>query len=155
VSPHRRYRRKSGYQRPIVWSSRPVGLVLHWAPMTLRVIDDDDLPEDLYHYTDAGGLHGILENNTLWTTHAAYVNDSQEFFTTNLLWRFQKESQKHRTLQLRLSVCPGSSQNKHACFELSVAVEVGHMSCTDLACPLSSSGFGRGTTQIPGTHLRT
>jgi hypothetical protein len=47
--------------------------------MTLPVIDDDDLPEDLYHYTDAGGLHGILESNRLWATHAAYLNDSQEF----------------------------------------------------------------------------
>jgi len=31
------------------------------------------------HYTTAGGLHGILENNKLWATHAAYLNDSQEF----------------------------------------------------------------------------
>ena len=47
--------------------------------MSLPVIEDDDLPEDLYHYTDAGGLHGILKSNTLWATHAAYLNDSQEF----------------------------------------------------------------------------
>jgi hypothetical protein len=41
-------------------------------------IDDDQLPDDLYHYTTAAGLHGILESNTLWGTHAAYLNDSQE-----------------------------------------------------------------------------
>ena len=35
--------------------------------------------KDLYHYTDAGRLHGILESNRLWATHAAYLNDSQEF----------------------------------------------------------------------------
>ena len=47
--------------------------------MSLPVIEDDDLPEDLYHYTDSRGLHGILESNALWATHAAYLNDSQEF----------------------------------------------------------------------------
>ncbi|MDO3334051.1 DUF2971 domain-containing protein [Mycobacteroides abscessus] len=33
----------------------------------------------LYHYTDAGGLKGILDSEQLWGTHAAYLNDSQEF----------------------------------------------------------------------------
>jgi hypothetical protein len=47
--------------------------------MPLPVVEDDDLPDTLYHYTDASGLHGILENNSLWATHAAYLNDSQEF----------------------------------------------------------------------------
>jgi hypothetical protein len=50
--------------------------VLHWAPMSLPVIKDDDLPQELYHYTDAGGLHGILNNNSVWPTHAVYLNDS-------------------------------------------------------------------------------
>jgi len=40
--------------------------------------EDDELPADLYHYTTAGGLHGILESNSLYATHAAYLNDSQE-----------------------------------------------------------------------------
>jgi hypothetical protein len=40
---------------------------------------DDNLPEELWHYTTAGGLHGILERNQLFATHAAYLNDSQEF----------------------------------------------------------------------------
>ena len=42
------------------------------------IIEDDDLPEHLYHYTNAGGLHGILESNSLYATHAAYLNDWQE-----------------------------------------------------------------------------
>ncbi len=42
------------------------------------IIEDDDLPASLYHYTDARGLHGILESNSLHATHAAYLNDSQE-----------------------------------------------------------------------------
>ena len=44
------------------------------------VIEDDPLPDSpLYHYTDAGGLHGILGDEALWATHAGYLNDSQEF----------------------------------------------------------------------------
>jgi len=39
----------------------------------------EPLPDNLYHYTDAGGLHGILSGQKLWATHAAYLNDSQEF----------------------------------------------------------------------------
>ena len=40
---------------------------------------DDELPEALYHYTDAGGLYGILQKEQLWATHVTYLNDSQEF----------------------------------------------------------------------------
>ena len=39
----------------------------------------DPLPDRLYHYTDAGGLYGILKDKNLWATHAAYLNDSREF----------------------------------------------------------------------------
>ena len=35
-------------------------------------------PKELYHYTTASGLQGILESNTLWATNAYYVNDSSE-----------------------------------------------------------------------------
>ncbi len=34
-----------------------------------------------YHYTDAGGLHGILDNIVFWATKAAYLIDSQESST--------------------------------------------------------------------------
>lgn len=40
--------------------------------------EDDALPDDLYHYTTAAGLHGILESNSLYASHASYLNDSQE-----------------------------------------------------------------------------
>lgn len=46
--------------------------------MILPIIEDDPLPSELYHYTDAGGLKGILEGKQLWATHAAYLNDSEE-----------------------------------------------------------------------------
>lgn len=39
--------------------------------------DEDDF--ELMHYTSAGGLSGILESQTLWATHYAFVNDQQEF----------------------------------------------------------------------------
>lgn len=39
----------------------------------------DAIPDGLYHYTDSAGLHGIINQNVLWATHAAYLNDSQEF----------------------------------------------------------------------------
>jgi hypothetical protein len=35
-------------------------------------------PDVLYHYTDAGGLRGILQSSTLWASNAAYLNDATE-----------------------------------------------------------------------------
>ena len=46
--------------------------------MFAPLVEEGDLPEDLYHYTDGGGLLGILDNCTLWATHAAYLNDAEE-----------------------------------------------------------------------------
>ncbi|SHP16118.1 Uncharacterised protein [Mycobacteroides abscessus subsp. bolletii] len=40
--------------------------------------DDQPIP-DLYHYTSAEGLYGILNNQQLWLTHAGYLNDTEEF----------------------------------------------------------------------------
>lgn len=34
---------------------------------------------ELFHYTTAVGLEGILRTKTLWATHYEYVNDSDEF----------------------------------------------------------------------------
>lgn len=36
------------------------------------------LPEILYHYTTARGLHDILASRSLWTTHYDYLNDPSE-----------------------------------------------------------------------------
>jgi hypothetical protein len=33
---------------------------------------------DLYHYTNAAGLLGIIENNKIWATHINYLNDASE-----------------------------------------------------------------------------
>jgi hypothetical protein len=36
------------------------------------------VPLALYHYTNASGLKGILESNSLWATDAEFLNDVQE-----------------------------------------------------------------------------
>lgn len=36
------------------------------------------LPPNLYHYTDAAGMKGIIESNSLWLTDAEFSNDSAE-----------------------------------------------------------------------------
>jgi hypothetical protein len=36
------------------------------------------VPSRLYHYTNAGGLLGIIEQNKLWATHVNYLNDASE-----------------------------------------------------------------------------
>ncbi|WP_094361406.1 DUF2971 domain-containing protein [Mycobacterium marinum] len=46
--------------------------------MSAPLVDEPDLPPHLYHYTNSGGLLGILEQHKLWATHAAYLNDAQE-----------------------------------------------------------------------------
>jgi len=37
----------------------------------------DEVPE-IYHYTTITGLKGIIESQTLWATHYAYLNDTEE-----------------------------------------------------------------------------
>lgn len=50
------------------------------APRAVHHIDDqlDELPEFLYHYTDASGVKGILESRSLWATDARFLNDTTE-----------------------------------------------------------------------------
>lgn len=36
-------------------------------------------PDELYHYTDAAALKGILGNGTLWASKYQFMNDSKEF----------------------------------------------------------------------------
>lgn len=37
------------------------------------------LPEILYHYTDAAGLKGIIESGAIRATHVAFMNDASEY----------------------------------------------------------------------------
>lgn len=42
---------------------------------------------ELFHYTDAKGLTGIIENQSIWASHYEYLNDSEEirFFSERTL----------------------------------------------------------------------
>lgn len=35
--------------------------------------------QEIYHYTTAAGLHGIVTSQQLWATHILYLNDAEEF----------------------------------------------------------------------------
>ena len=38
-----------------------------------------DKYKELYHYTSAEGLQGIIQSQQLWATHIHYLNDHKEF----------------------------------------------------------------------------
>jgi hypothetical protein len=38
-----------------------------------------DTPEILYHYTDAKGLHGILDSKEIWASSYRFMSDAREF----------------------------------------------------------------------------
>lgn len=38
----------------------------------------ENVPDLLYHYTDAAGLKGIIDSGKLWASHAWYLNDPHE-----------------------------------------------------------------------------
>ena len=44
----------------------------------LPSLDSEPLPEAVYHYTDIGGLLGIVDSGVLWATDYRYLNDSSE-----------------------------------------------------------------------------
>ena len=52
------------------------------AVVTLRTVVDveceNDLQEDLYHYTDFAVLKSIYENGEIWATNSQYLNDISE-----------------------------------------------------------------------------
>ena len=37
-----------------------------------------EVPDVLYHYTDSGGLKGILSSGKIWATDIHYLNDKSE-----------------------------------------------------------------------------
>ena len=38
-----------------------------------------DAPENLYHYTDAGALLGIIQNKEFWASYIRFMNDNTEY----------------------------------------------------------------------------
>jgi DUF2971 family protein len=51
----------------------------------LRVESDVGTSFEMFHYTTASGLIGILESGSLWATHANFLNDSAECQLLNRL----------------------------------------------------------------------
>jgi hypothetical protein len=47
-----------------------------------------DAPKRLYHYTDVGGLIGILSSSSLWATNLRFMNDAEELAHS---WRLMLE----------------------------------------------------------------
>lgn len=68
---------QAGHAAPLS-GDRVGGSCLTGAMTTVSNMQDDELPDEIYHYTDATGLLGILGDQKLWATHAAYLNDSEE-----------------------------------------------------------------------------
>lgn len=57
-----------------------------WANDAL-VIKPSDLPECVYHYTDAAGLIGMLNSGKIWATDYRFLNDRSEIVHTRMMLR--------------------------------------------------------------------
>jgi hypothetical protein len=61
--------------------------------LTLRWSDDatsvrpSEVPDTLYHYTDAAGLYGLLSSASLWLTDHRFLNDTTEFTHTTQIMK--------------------------------------------------------------------
>lgn len=51
-------------------------------------------PPALYHYTDLGGLLGILKSGVIWASQAQYLNDTQELLHAYSLFREEIERRR-------------------------------------------------------------
>lgn len=49
--------------------------------------DPASIPDVLYHYTNASGLHGMLGSGSIWLSHYRYLNDTSEIQHTESLLR--------------------------------------------------------------------
>jgi hypothetical protein len=66
-----------------------------------QLVLSPDPERKLYHYTDLGGLQGIVENNDLWLTHLRYANDAEELsFGYRVAREVMKEQRENATSPL-------------------------------------------------------
>ncbi len=73
--------------------------ISHLSTSVQKIIHDHmgpslQAPGILYHYTDAYGLKGIIEEKKIRATHVAFMNDSDEYMHAVLL--FKEELEKRR-----------------------------------------------------------
>lgn len=53
--------------------------------------------EYIYHYTNAQGLLGIIENNEIWFSERCYLNDvKEEDFVNDITWNIIKDQQEKK-----------------------------------------------------------
>ncbi|MEH3038114.1 MAG: DUF2971 domain-containing protein [Sphingomonas adhaesiva] len=57
-----------------------------WVEET-RVARSGEVPEEVFHYTDAAGLHGMLSQHSIWLTDHRFLNDKTEAAYTKTLVR--------------------------------------------------------------------
>jgi hypothetical protein len=63
----------------------------HFRPISRRWVDDalapkiSEIPEIVYHYTDAAGLIGMLRSNRIWATDYRFLNDQSEIAHTQAI----------------------------------------------------------------------
>lgn len=75
----------------------------------------EDLRENklLYHYTDAGGLQGIVKQQAIWATHYKYTNDFKEvrhgieIILEEIRKRLDKKGNTHTPTRLLLQLLDG------------------------------------------------
>ena len=70
------------------------------------MVEDTNESNELFHYTTANGLMGILKSQTLWCTHARYLNDTNELavgivdiIKPTLLEGFTEKIKTHNNIQ--------------------------------------------------------
>ena len=75
----------------------------------------------LYHYTNAAGLLGIVEQNKIWATHINYLNDASELiYARTLVEGALKQSQE----QTKSPVDREFFRRAVACFDVSQTMDV-------------------------------
>ena len=59
--------------------SAAVAEFVQWSTQQLKAQDAATrITQPLYHYTNAGGLRGIIESQKIWFTSYPYLNDPSE-----------------------------------------------------------------------------
>lgn len=60
------------------WLGGFLNSIRSYAPDESLILESESVTE-LYHYTDLGGLKGIIDAGDLWLTHLRFSNDNEEF----------------------------------------------------------------------------
>ena len=87
-------------------------------PFLQRQFESDGVPSRLCHYTDFGGLKGILETGSLWATYSRTLNDaSEQEYGENVVREFVTRLRNEGAGD-RLAVAMGSSPQRDfvSCF---------------------------------------